>query len=106
MLKRLAANAVPYRSPVTLDHAKVRTRNSAGSTTGDGWRPARQAKATRPVMATAKLARTRTDTQPQSGPLTRVRASAPVVTATMAAPSRSGVRLTDVSRESGTNRIA
>src|SRR5437764_13089614 len=97
-----APKAAENSTAVALDQAKARTLNSASSTTGLGWRADRCQNPTSDIADTAKAPRTPYDVHPQSGPLTRPSASAPLPTATSAAPSRSGTFVTVRSRESGT----
>src|SRR3954469_8601423 len=97
-----APKAAENSTAVALDQAKARTRISASSTTGLGWREDRRQKPTSDITDTTNAATTPYDDHPQSGPLTRPSARAPMPTATSRAPSRSGTLVTVRSRESGT----
>jgi hypothetical protein len=85
-----AANATVNAIATTLDHANVRTRNKAGSTTGDACRADRHQNNAPVTKATTNDAITRPLPQPQSGAFTKPSASAPIATTTSPTPARSG----------------
>jgi hypothetical protein len=53
--RRLAAKATENTSIVRFDHAKERTRKSAGSTTGEGWVSERHQKTAPAARARARV---------------------------------------------------
>ncbi len=83
---------MPATVEATLATTKPRTRNSCGSTSGEGWT---REESTKPAAASAEPAKhssTRGLVQPQSSPVVMAVVSRASATARATAPRRSGIR--------------